>query len=133
MSRKIDEIKADMWKARDEGRGADAIRLNHELVSAEKEIMDWWETLPWARRQEICNAERDGRGKVLPCKVGDKIWILSDGEAIECVLKDQLTYKAVKYNLEIGRHIDGVCNGIQTVFLTCESAEAALKEKEQEI
>lgn len=80
-----------------------------------------------SRLEEICDAERDGRCVVLPCKVGDKIWVVSDGNAIECMLCDMLTYKAANYNLTIGRNIDGMLGGKQTVFRTPEDAGIALR------
>jgi hypothetical protein len=76
--------------------------------------------------QEFAKAQAEGRLVVLPCKVGDTVWILSDGEAIDCRLKDALYFKAIKYNLEIGRKMDGKLNEMQTVFLTREAAEKAL-------
>ena len=34
--------------------------------------------IPLDRLTEICNAERDGRLVVLPCKVGDTLWLAYD-------------------------------------------------------
>jgi len=81
---------------------------------------------------EICEAERDGRLVVLPCKVGDTVWWLTGNRVVECrihriqinkhglyvVLKSGVVHGAFHDN-EIGK----------TVFLTREEAEAALKER----
>lgn len=83
--------------------------------------------IPLARLEELCQAERENRCVVLPCMVGGTAWIVSDSEAVECTLTDSLVYKAKNYNLEISRHTDGICNGEQTVFLSREEAENALK------
>jgi hypothetical protein len=127
--------QADAWKREKESekrmRDLKWIRENPEIATA-NEVLELYDTITegvsFARLEEICNAERDGRCVVMPRKVGETVWIISDSEVFECVLKDSLHYKAVGYNLEIGRTIDGICNGKQTVFLTRPEAEATLND-----
>lgn len=94
------------------------------------------------RLRELVEADRDGRGVVLPCKVGEKVFRL--GASI-CMWRET-------------DHCDEYCNGYEyrdcwegcravledkfsldelpifgeTVFLTREAAEAALKAREQD-
>lgn len=79
------------------------------------------------RADELADHLIENNVMVLPCKVGDTVYILSDNEIFECFLKDILTYKALDYKLEISRNFNGEINGKQTVFLTKEAAENALK------
>ena len=148
MSRTIEEIKADI-EVRQHDLSSLYEKFNARFPLHEKEIAELKDELrlviehesvkrntaicgiPLDRLEAICQAERDGRCIILPCKVGDTVWVLSDGEAVECVMDDAMRFKAVKYNLEIMRHFNGKIGEQQTVFLTRESAEAALR-KEQE-
>lgn len=76
------------------------------------------------RLEEICNAERDGRLVILPCKQGDKVWEIETNTitAVEVV--------AVWFN---GLRYIVVCDGIgelilgKDVFITKEEAKNALK------
>ena len=110
----------------------------HEVMSANKmnagiELLNMMaivkivDGIPTDELERIAKAYKDGRCIILPCKVGDTVWVLSDGKAVECVMDDAMRFKAVKYNLEIKRHFNGKIGEQQTVFLTRESAEAALK------
>lgn len=47
------------------------------------------------------------RVKIMPCKVGDTVWVISCGEVYECTMDDAMRFSAVHYNLEIMRHFDG--------------------------
>ena len=77
---------------------------------------------------DIIQAERDGRLVVLPCKVGDHVWV--DGR--EAVVENFFGYETERYlhaqfydNMQ---YIDIPFAEIgKTVFLTREEAEAALK------
>ena len=142
--RTIDEIKADMQKPCDY---TDKCELEFELRCAL--IYD----LPTDRLEEICQAERDGRCVVLPCKVGDTVYELS----YDCAM-------GIRYDPfnENGNSTAGLClkcetypcdlhNAVReetiksmhwilgnkelfgkTVFLTREEAEEALKEVNHE-
>lgn len=84
------------------------------------------------RLLELEDKLEDGRMIELPCKVYDTVFVISGDKVYECRLRNMLTYKAKNFNLEIGRTIDGKVNGRETVFLTLEAAEAALKAGEKE-
>lgn len=117
--RTIEEIKKDMKRAEDEYRTADAIKCVRELSAAEAEITRMWSATPLERRQEICNAERNGRCVVLPCKMGDTIFSACGGE----VEKWEMSYViALNARDDFGK----------TVFLTRAEAEAAPKGEEHE-
>ena len=77
---------------------------------------------------ELKKAEQDGRLVVLPCKVGDHVWI--DGR--DAIVTEFFGYRSERYfhAVILGRnkHIDIPFTEIgKTVFLTREEAEAALK------
>lgn len=87
------------------------------------------------RLREILEADRDGRCMVLPCKVGDKLyitcgdiseytvyWIRYDGITIWAELRNE---KYCEEHRTTDRCISFDIN--KTVFLTREAAEAALK------
>ena len=78
--------------------------------------------------RDLLQAEKDGRLEVLPCKVGDHVWI--DGR--DAIVTEFFGYRSERYfhAVILGRnkHIDIPFDEIgKTVFLTREEAEAALK------
>lgn len=119
----------------------------HDAVVADEayrrqEVAELTADIPLDRLREICAAERDGRVVVLPCKVGDKLYILTSDsltgvEETKCrrivikTLQDGVVAKVIApctlddwggafrelYVEDFGK----------TVFLTREAAENALK------
>ena len=78
--------------------------------------------------RDLLQAEQDGRLVVLPCKVGDHVWI--DGR--DAIVTEFFGYRSERYfhAVILGRnkHIDIPFDEIgKTFFLTREEAEAALK------
>ena len=83
--------------------------------------------IPVERIEEICDAERDGRCVVLPCKVGDTVYKIAQGMSL---------YKPgfIPYVVEVEpKSLSEICQWVEdgyylgkTVFLTREEAEAAL-------
>ena len=78
--------------------------------------------------RDLLHAEQDGRLVVLPCKVGDHVWI--DGR--DAIVTEFFGYRSERYfhAVILGRnkHIDIPFTEIgKTVFLNREEAEAALK------
>ena len=73
----------------------------------------------------VWNAQQEGRVIVLPCKVGDTVYIHSPsiGSNREIVLPKEISCAS-----EIVKWIENKCFG-NTVFLTMEEAVSALKEK----
>lgn len=101
--------------------------------------------LPIARLRELADADKDGRVVVLPCKVGDTLWVTDRANVpreMELEAPDIRTVCTDEDNLcmsTCNRKPDGFCayrlrnDGAdigKTVFLTCEEAEKALKTKE---
>lgn len=87
--------------------------------------------ISFRRFAELLTAERDGRLVVLPCKVGDKLYRVFDGNISEHEVQN-MKYFARQRRLGIdmtpffpdaGRFIG------KTVFLTREEAEKALEAK----
>lgn len=89
-----------------------------------------------SRLEEICNAEREGKCVVLPCKVGDALYkvvelvngerFISDGKMFEYIVSP--AGKEIYFSEETTRYsiwLDAEQIG-KTVFLTREAAEAAL-------
>lgn len=98
--------------------------------------------LPVDRLRELAEADKDGRVVVLPCKVGEKLWVIGrDNVPREMALEapDIRTVCTDEDNLcmsTCNRKPDGFCvyrlrnDGAsigKTVFLTREEAEAALE------
>lgn len=96
--------------------------------------------------RELVQADRDGKCVVLPCKAGDKVYLLNChlGKIFENEVENFLVgYKSDNRN-KINTVYVGKC-GSKTfrkwkfqqvdkiVFLTREAAEAALKEREKEL
>lgn len=72
--RTIEAIKADLAKPFDY---TDKCELEYELRNA------LFVDIPLDRLEEICAAEQDWRCMVLPCKVGDTVWIIERDECGE--------------------------------------------------
>ena len=76
------------------------------------------------RLEQICNAERDGRLVIQPCKQGDKVWEI-ETKTIAAVEVVAIWFNGLRYIV--------VCDGIgelilgKDVFLTKEEAKNALK------
>lgn len=138
--RSIPKIKADIEKCvnrREEGRG-----INNTIL----EGLYWAELfealthdIPLNELEVLCEAWREGKAVVLPCKAGDTLYDIF--EFIENRASPEISeYKAK--TIEIGEDRQGMYFVIdctifrpddfgKTVFLTLEAAEAALKEGEK--
>lgn len=80
------------------------------------------------RFRQLVKADKDGRLVVLPCKVGDHVWV--DGR--EAIVEEFFGYETERYLhaqfYDNFQYIDIPFEEVgKTVFLTCEEAEAALK------
>ena len=81
------------------------------------------------RLTEICNAERDGRLVIQPCKRGDKVWEI-DTNTITAAEVVAVWFNGLRYIV--------VCDGIgelilgKDVFITKKEAKVRLKEMEGE-
>ena len=109
-------------------RIVDAYGRGHTLRTESAERLEIVREIKTDRLRELAKAEKDGRLEVLPCKVGDHVWI--DGR--EAIVTEFFGYRSERYfhAVILGRnkHIDIPFDEIgKTVFLTREEAEAALK------
>ena len=92
------------------------------------------------RLREMAAADRDGRAVVLPCKVGDKVWMhektLVRGEIVNSVELEALTEmrgNALNPVWFFAGDRDFSPSEIgKNVFLTRAEAEAAMKEREEQ-
>lgn len=118
-----------------------------KLALAAKHMVDL-ETLnntPISRLVELAEADKDGRVVVLPCKVGEKLWVIGQDNVpreMELEAPDIRTVCTDEDNLcmsTCNRKPDGYCayrlrnDGTsigKNVFLTREEAEKALKKME---
>ena len=99
-----------------------------KIVCALHELNAYKDIGPIDHIRDLLRAEQDGRLVMLPCKVGDHVWI--DGR--DAIVTEFFGYRSERYfhAVILGRnkHIDIPFNEIgKTVFLTREDAEAALK------
>lgn len=99
--------------------------------------------IPNDRFEEICEAERDGRCVVLPCKVGDRVWTYGYKDTKIKIIKCIVNYVDIEelefdiclidgedeiYDINYDKH-DGFCFG-NHIFKSYEEAEQAVKECE---
>lgn len=82
------------------------------------------------RAQELAQAEKDGRLVVLPCKVGDIVYDISDGTPYATRVLS-FSYFGDLACWTVSSYPDLEEFGTR-IFLTCEEAEAALKKREVE-
>ena len=105
-------------------------------MSNERTMYDWFDEvyeickdIAIDRLREIAEAERDGRNKALPCKIGDEFWAIGDDKKVYSVgvcyviriNQDEVLIMLTKfgggvYAKDIGR----------SVFKSRKAAEAAL-------
>lgn len=95
--------------------------------------------IPFNRLQEICQAEREGRCVVLPCKVGETVYVT--GERFPCEIQqiiitdDKIYFEWASFErtseiTECWDEGDFSIDEIgKTVFLTKSETEKALKER----
>lgn len=87
-----------------------------------------------ARLRELAEADKDGRVAVLPCKVGDKLYRVFDGEIFEYRV-GSMKYFAIqgRWDIETYPFCPCVESSIgKTIFLTREEAEKALEAMKNE-
>ena len=116
--RTIEEIKADMEIA--------IKKYNTDKINElyKEKALYYIRDIQVSRIREICNAERDGRLVIQPCKQGDKVWEV-ETNTITAVEVVAVWFSGFKWTV--------VCDGIgelilgKTVFLTKSEAEQALK------
>lgn len=138
--RTIDEIKADIIKNKNQ-KSKSAYRAEREQYLRAEFIYTVTHGIKLDRLREICEAEADGRLVVLPCKVGDSIWLAMCGQIREYIfmgITQQYGYLPRLYGRQrFGKYEDvgiALVDSIgKTVFLTREEAEAKLKELESEL
>lgn len=111
-----------------------------KIALAAKHMVDL-ETLnntPISRLVELAEADKDGRVVVLPCKVGQRVFVLMDMDKhiSECEVKrigmgNEIGFIGLEPIGARGREYGVALNGFgKTVFLTREEAEKALEERE---
>lgn len=136
--RTIEEIKADINKLDRVFYGSAFGRANeHEqLQSLYNELGEAIiECIPYERLEEICNAEREGRCVVLPCKIGEKVYRYCNDTINEgTIMNILLNVKTGEIDLEYEMPTCYTCSRSGTLgknlFLTREEAEKALEERE---
>lgn len=116
--RTIEEILSDIDTSERKHSVSRRMAYEGELVDTLMEIFT-----P-DRPEELCNAERDGRCVVLPCKVGDTVYELSPR-------RDKVGSCYVPSLHAIARWIEDNAFG-DILFLTREAAERALKGREND-
>lgn len=87
------------------------------------------------RIRELFKADREGRVVVMPCKVGDTVWIIPDGKKFDFECEVEFVNIGNLYTTIVLRAKDGLREqyGVttaafgKTAFLTHEEAEEALR------
>ena len=114
------------------GRGMTLRTENAQRLEIIKEI-------PINRLRELAQAEKEGRLVVLPCKVGDTVYIIHNRAIRKTTVESIHQWSSGHWKLSVhtdkkyihwtGYEVHFESFG-KTVFLTREAAEAALEEKE---
>jgi len=118
----IDELKATLSEAVSEERYALIGQIWGELCG---EIAA---DIPLERLEEICNAERDGRLVVLPCKTEDTVFIVyAKKKMLETTVDKRAWTDDDGYMLRTKEEWFKEKDIGKTVFLTREEAEKALE------
>jgi len=104
-----------------------------------KMLVQYQEIGNYDRLRELAEADKDGRCVILPCKIGDKIWLATDvfngSETVQMIGSryiDEIKHNKLNKNTMISKdpfelHFYPSEIG-KTVFLTRQEAEYALKE-----
>lgn len=153
--RTVDEIRADILQYKKYEDVPKELRKEYNEISLqmiqqeENDIYRRYEItkdIPFDRLQEICQAECEGRCVVLPCKVGDTVYVISnepcpynckhqyrnDGQFNIWHKENnnnckQCEYIDKKYIWEREFYLNDLARVDKAVFLTKEEAEQALK------
>lgn len=130
------ENKALQWASRlaeYEDSGLSPEEITEKIVDLENKISDLKATLEiyrgfdGCRLNQLIDADMDGRLVVLPCKVGDELWVIRYGE-----IRRNYAYQWHLMNspeqcfLSMYDDHCGLLDFGKTVFLTREAAEKAL-------
>jgi hypothetical protein len=116
--------------------------LGHVSLNAEIDNLEQFREITSGisldRLREICDAERDGRLVVLPCKVGDTVckhWKVGGKTEIGSALVTgfEIANDGINYCYRVKRfdRKETIKKFGKTVFLTREEAEAALQKEAQ--
>lgn len=104
-----------------------------QRITLREEVAERWKLtgdIPLDRLAEIVRAEKEGRCVVLPCKQGDTVWRICGPKGRKFVAERKVVsitmYEPGRF--EIFTNCDDWLG--ETVFLTREEAEKALKERE---
>lgn len=126
--RMIEEIEADIRANHMRECTDDQPELWEEICDKYDELrLEYYKTLTtgidFERLEEICQAERENRCVVLPCKMGDELWFV-----VTKYRGKKSEYSFVKGGWLCESNFFSVLNNFgKTVFLTREEAENALK------
>ena len=94
--------------------------------------------IPLDRLEALCAAEREGRCVVLPCKVGDAVWLIAHGRLESQKVRTffvghpshyEVPFDPRYYMARLEKHDVPLRNFGKTVFLTRVEAEAATRHK----
>ena len=139
----VQQLILDYLRAREDVRAYEATGLTPEQCENAKAIIESAfsdDTSKAERIRELLKADKDGRLVVLPCKVGDTVWIIPDGKnfCLECEVEfvniGNLYITIVLCAKDGLREQYGVVAAAfgKTVFLTREEAEKALEAMKDE-
>lgn len=134
--RTIEEIKADIAKEKEHLRTATA-KTSIKMLIAQKEAelrAALTASIPLDRLEEIAKAEREQRCVVLPCKRGDRIYVVDHkvrGAIRTTRLESCLVYAEDPVRVLIKCTANSEWHYIEDTYLTRAEAEAALAGQEE--
>ena len=118
----------------DTGLEPDAVNaIKHSLMGKSIAEIKEFEGIPIQRLRELAQAEQDGRLVVLPCKVGDMVYVIGEScDFCETYLDEPercMRCEKGHYVEERGFELWMLSELNESIFLTREEAEAALAGK----
>lgn len=133
MERLTYEKSRSRWN---EGRCPTKYTSRHTFQEIVARLAAYEDAMPLERAQELAQAEKDGRLVVLPCKVGDTVWVILEDMKPQPARVQGISMSASCSNtiLHFGGYppVSVWGNDIgATWFSTREEAEAALKKREE--
>lgn len=108
-----------------------AAGLSPDEIERLQEYMKPFTIQDMDRFREIMDAEKDGRLLVLPCKVGDKVWVIMENREIYSFVVRGISMSATCDDtiLRLSNSFQWGSNLGKTWFLTRQEAEEALRKE----
>lgn len=135
MERLTTKRRDGRWAIRNDDGATPKEQIN-KIPRAIDRLAAYEDTMTLERAQDLAQAKKDGRLVVLPCKVGDTVYVTYGEGYITCVVDRMHIIANNQVQVRMRNFIIetlwlSVSEFGETVFLTRQEAEAALKKREE--